>query len=124
VRVPAILELPWELYMQYRVVAKYIEAKLPEFYRKLTDGSIENQRPDGREIVASMKRARITEPGVIQWYETCYCPTPLKHERETVYDRYLTDIVASEVEDFRESVSGELFWSYLERAVSGNTGHH
>ena len=58
--------------MKYRVVANYIEAKLPEFYRKLTDGSIESERPDGREIVASMKRARITEPGVIQWYETFF----------------------------------------------------
>ena len=106
--------------MNYRVAAKYIEATLPEFYRRLTDGSIEAQRPDGREIVASMKRARITEPGVIQWYETCYCPTPLKHERETVYDRYLTDITASEVDQCREPISGESFWSYLERAVSGN----
>ena len=105
--------------MRYRVVASYIEARLPEFYRKLTDGSIESQRPDGREILASMKRARITEPGVIQWNETCFCPTPLKHERETVYDRYLTAIAASEVDEHTESLTGESFWSYLERAASG-----
>ena len=48
--------------MKYRVTAKYIESRAPDFYRKLTDGSIEDQEPDGREIVASMKRARITEP--------------------------------------------------------------
>ena len=109
--------------MKYRVVAKYIETRLPEFYRKLTNGSIEDQRPDGREIVASMKRARITEPGIIQWYETCYCPTPLKHERETVYDRYLTDIVTSEVDRVRKLDSGESFWSHLEEAASDNAGH-
>jgi hypothetical protein len=109
--------------MKYRVVAKYIEASLPEFYRRLTDGSIENQKPDGREIVASMKRARVTEPGVVQWHETCYCPTPLKHERETVYDRYLTDVTAIEVNQYGALVSGESFWSYLERAASNNSGY-
>ena len=105
--------------MKYRVEASYIEARLPEFYRKLTDGSIESQQPDGREIVASMKRARITEPGVIRWYETCFCPTPLKHERETVYDRYLTDIAATEVDKYGEQGGGEPFWPYLERVASG-----
>lgn len=109
--------------MQYRVSAKFVKADLAEFYRQLTDGSIANQKPDGKEIVASMKRARITEPGVIEWYETCYCPTPLKHERETVYDRYLTDIVASEVDRFRKLDSGESFWSRLEKAASEKATH-
>ena len=109
--------------MQYRVSAKFGEATLAEFYRQLTDGSISNQTPDGQEIVASMKRARITEPGVIEWYETCYCPTPLKHERETVYDRYLTDIVASEVDSAPTLDSGESFWSRLEKAASDNAAH-
>lgn len=68
-----------------------------------------------------MKRARIAEPGVIHWYETCYCPTPLKHERETIYDRYLTDITASEVDRFAKLDNGESFWSYLETiAISGS----
>jgi hypothetical protein len=107
--------------VRYRVVARYIEADLPKFYRELTDGSIESQRPDGREIVASMKRARITQAGTIQWYETCYCPTPLKHERETVYDRYLTDITATEVEQYGEVNGGESFWSYLEKVASGSS---
>ena len=107
--------------MKYHVRAKYVEANLPQFYRQLTDGSIEGQRPDGREIIASMKRARIVEPGVIEWYETCYCPTPLKHERETVYDRYLVDITTSEVDQPSESYGGEPFWSYLEKAASGSS---
>ncbi len=109
--------------MQYRVSAKFSEATLAEFYRQLTDGSISNQKPDGQEIVASMKRARITGPGVIEWHETCYCPTPLKHERETVYDRYLTDIVTSEVDGARTLESGESFWSRLENAASDSTAH-
>ena len=104
--------------MIYRVTAKHIQGKAPEFYTKLTDGSIENQRPDGREIVSSMRRAKIIELGVIQWYETCYCSTPLKHERETVYDRYLEDISTSEVGEYGD-VSGDSFWSYLQGAGPG-----
>lgn len=104
--------------MNYRVTAKFIEATLADFYRQLTDGSIEQQRPDGREIVASMRRARITAPGVIEWYETCYCPTPLAHERETVYDRFLTGITTSEVDACREIEVGTSFWSYLRGAAA------
>jgi hypothetical protein len=28
----------------------------------------------------------------VRWTETCYCPTPLQHERATVLDRYFTGI--------------------------------
>ena len=36
------------------------------------------------EIVAAMARARVGSDGTVRWTETCFCPTPLKHERETV----------------------------------------
>lgn len=104
-----------ETKVKYRVKAKPIQEKLPVFYSALTDGSIENQRPDGTEIVASMKQARVTGPGTIEWYETCYCPTPLQHERETVYDHYLTDIETVPAVDTAE-IAGESFWSVLEIA--------
>lgn len=98
--------------MIYRVKAKYRKEKLPEFYKKLSDGTIGNQQPDGAEIVASMKRARITAPGTIEWYEKCFCPTPLQHERATVYDHYLSDLRTEEAEGYGK-VDGEPFWSYL-----------
>ena len=98
--------------MIYKVSAKYCGEKASEFFQKLTDGTIARQKPDGEEIVASMKRARITHPGVIEWYETCYCPMPLQHERETVYDNYLSDIQTVEAEDYGE-VKGESFWELL-----------
>lgn len=101
--------------MKYKVKAKPIQEKLSDFYKVLTDGSVENQRPDGSEIVASMRRARVTSPGVIEWYETCYCPTPLQHERETVYDQYLTDIETVPAAETSE-IAGESFWSVLEIA--------
>ena len=98
--------------MFYSIKAQYIEEKLGEFYQKLTDGTIENQKPDGQEIINSMKRAKITEANVIQWSEMCFCPTPLKHERETVYDNYLTDMETVEIDGYVE-YEGEPFMDFL-----------
>ena len=98
--------------MLYRVRARIIQGKRAEFFKKLTDGSIEQQRPDGPEILASMQRARLTEPEVIEWSETCYCPSPLAHERATIYDRFLSEIETEEISSQPE-IRGESFWDYL-----------
>lgn len=100
--------------MIYSVKARFNVKKVPEFYRKLTDGTILNQKPDGHEIVDSMKRARITEPNVIQWTETCYCSPPLKHEREMVYNDYLSDIETDPIDNYRE-FKGKSFMDYMEK---------
>ena len=42
--------------MIYKVKARIIEEMICEFYRKLANGTVVQQRPDGEEIVASMKR--------------------------------------------------------------------
>jgi hypothetical protein len=78
--------------MLYAVTAKLVPQRAREFHARLIDGSIAAQRPDGPEIVAAMRRARVTPDGSVQWTETCFCPTPLQHERETVLDHYFTDI--------------------------------
>ncbi len=98
--------------MLYKVQARYKEDKAGEFFQKLTDGTITKQEPDGAEIVASMHKAKIVGEGMIQWYETCYCDTPLKHERETVYDFYLNNITTKLIDDYGE-IKGESFWNYL-----------
>jgi hypothetical protein len=85
---------------------------MPEFYRKLTDDTIESQEPDGEEIVDSMKRAAITGPDTIQWTETCYCSPPLNHERQTIYDTYFFDLEAIPVESYKE-YPGRPFMDYL-----------
>ena len=85
---------------------------MKEFYQKLTDGTIQNQKPDGQEIVNSMKRAKVTEPHVIQWSEMCFCSSPLKHERETVYDQFLTIIETKSIDEYVE-YEGELFMNFL-----------
>ncbi len=104
--------------MIYKVRAKFIEEKLGDFYEKLTDGSITGQRPDGEEIVTSMKRAKLTTPGVVEWNEMCFCPTPLQHERKTHYDLYFSDIETELVKDYGE-VEGKSFWSYMESFKRG-----
>jgi len=83
-----------------------------EFYQKLTDGTIENQKPDGAEILSSMKRAKIIEPGVIQWSEMCFCASPLKHERQTVYDLVFSDMEITKINDYVE-FKGKSFFDYL-----------
>ena len=96
----------------YSVKARYIEEKMKEIYQKLTDGTIQNQKPDGQEIVNSMKRAKITEPNVIQWSEMCFCSPPLKHERETVYNQFLEHIETKVIDEYVE-YEGELFMDFL-----------
>ena len=99
--------------MIYKVRAIFIEERLGDFYEKLTNGTIYSQRPDGEEMVDSMKRAKLTTPGVVEWFEICFCPTPLQHERKTHFDFYLSDIETELVEDYGE-VEGKSFWSYME----------
>jgi hypothetical protein len=88
--------------MYYTVTARFKTDTATEFHRLLTDGTIESQKPDGEEIVASMNRAKIDEAGVVHWSEVCYCPTPLEHERATVYDRFFEDIQTEEVKNYVE----------------------
>ena len=91
--------------MLYAVSAELIPDRAREFHTRLTDGSIAAQRPDGAEIVAAMKRARVAPDGAVRWTETCYCPTPLQHERATVLDRYFTEI-ETKVIDKPETLDG------------------
>ena len=98
----------------YSIKAQYIEGKMNEFYQKLTDGTIQNQKPDGQEIISSMKRAKITGQKTIQWSELCFCPTPLKHERETIYDHFLANLETQTIDDYIE-FDGESFFDFLER---------
>ncbi len=100
--------------MFYSIKAQYIEEKISKFYQKLTDGTIQNQKPDGQEIVSSMKRAKIIAPKTIQWSEMCFCSTPLKHEQATVYNYFLTDLETQTIDDYVE-FDGESFFDFLER---------
>ena len=100
--------------MIYSIKAKFISEKMKEFFQLLTDGTIENQKPDGAEILSSMKRAKILQPGVIQWSEMCFCSPPLKHERQTVYDKFFSEMKIETIDDYVE-FEGESFFDYLKK---------
>ena len=61
-----------------------------------------------------MKRAKIIGHGIISWSEMCFCSPPLKHERETVYNNYLTDIETEIIDEYVE-YSGKPFFEFLEK---------
>jgi len=98
----------------YRVKAKFDESKAKEFHGLITGWKLKAQIPDGNEIIRSMKRAKIDSSGLVKWTELCYCPTPLKHERGTVYDKYFTDIATKEIED-HEEVEGKPFLEHISK---------
>lgn len=101
--------------MLYKVKAKFYQNLLAEFFETLNDGTIEHQKPDGLEIIASMKRAKMTDVNTIEWYEQCFCETPLKHERETVYDSYLYDVETILVDEVSNDIEGDSFWGYMNK---------
>ena len=100
--------------MLYKVKAKIDKLKMKSFYTALNDGSIADQEPDGAKMVNAMQKAYMTEKDTLEWYETCHCETPLKHERETVYDKYLHDIETTLVYEIKDDIKGTSFWSCLE----------
>ena len=104
--------------MIYNVRARFVEASAAEFRRKLLDGTIADQKPDGAEIVDSMKRAVVNESGEVEWSETCYCQTPLAHERQTVLDHHFADISTEAIDEHRK-VEGRPFMEYLSELAEG-----
>jgi len=102
--------------MLYKVKAKIVPNKLKYFFIALTDGSVESQKPDGSYILKAMREAKMVDSMHIVWYEACYCATPLRHERETVYDKYLSDFETTMVYDVEDDIEGESFWEHMEEA--------
>ena len=100
--------------MLYKVKAKIDKLKMKAFFTALTDGSISNQEPDGSYIVNAMQKALMIDGETLEWYQTCQCATPLKHERETVYDKYLHDIETTPVSEVKDDIKGKSFWDCLE----------
>ena len=101
--------------MIYKVQARISQSKSKEFYQLLSGGSLEDQSPDGPEILASMDRATIDSSGLVRWTELCYCPTPLRHERATVYDKYFSDLQTEETEN-HERFEGESFIEHISKS--------
>ncbi len=106
--------------MFYVVRARLKKEAAADFRRSLLDGTIAGQRPDGSEIVDSMKRAVVTDAGDIEWSEVCYCPTPLAHERKTVYDHHFDDMTTEVVDGYQQH-TGRPFMDYLEEVAGASS---
>lgn len=96
----------------YRVTARLKADRATELCSKLDDGSIAAQQPDGQEMVDAFGRAAVTEDGDVCWSETCYCPTPLAHERATVLDRFFDGLTTEPIEEYQR-YEGRPFLEYL-----------
>ncbi len=108
--------------MIYRVHATFRTQTALDFYRRLTDGSIAAQRPDGAEILASMERAVLADDGRTEWTERCYCDPPLAHERATVLDAHFEDFLIEPVDAY-EKLTGVPFMDHLRSLVASAGGN-
>lgn len=102
--------------MIYRVTATFKPATSAELRRKLDDGTIAVQRPDGQEMVDSLHRAVVQDNGQVIWSEQCFCPTPLAHERATLLDHYFDDIVTQPIKEYQE-YDGRPFMDHLAATI-------
>lgn len=100
--------------MYYHVSARLRDERAAELHRRLTDGSLLAQKPDGREIVESLQRARVQPDGRVEWTELCFCRPPLAHERRTVLDAHFEDMRIEPIPEHR-AVEGEPFLPWLAR---------
>lgn len=107
--------------MIYHVRARLRPETAQDLVRKLNDGTIAGQVPDGAEMVASLKRAVVGDDGIAQWTELCFCPTPLQHERATVLDTHF-DHITTEPVSAHQRFDGTRFMKQLElHATSDDT---
>ena len=98
--------------MIYRVTARFRPQTAADLRRKLDDGSIAAQQPDGQEIVDSLHRAVVKRSGDVQWSEMCFCSPPLAHERATILDHYFDDVTPEPIATY-EQYDGEPFIEHL-----------
>ena len=102
--------------MIYHVQARFREGTARSLLGKLTDGTIQEQRPDGPELRASMSRAVVNEDGNVEWSEMCFCPSPLHHERTTVLDHQFDNITTDPI-DGHQTYQGRPFMEFLAEAA-------
>lgn len=86
--------------MIYSVRARWLGVDISDFYRQLIDGTIAHLKPDGMEILAAMRRARVTAPGVVEWTERCRDGSPLDHQRKNLYVKHFSDIEATPTSEY------------------------
>jgi hypothetical protein len=67
--------------MRYLVKACVKPGRETALLRAVADGSLGRGSVAGDEYLHNMQTARVSEDGVTQWVEVCFCATPLEEER-------------------------------------------
>jgi hypothetical protein len=98
--------------MFYLVRAKPDKNRLEMLGKELVTGKIVQMKPFGEALSYSLNNAKIDskDPNYALWVEEDYCSPPLAMERESVLDRYFSDITVERVEseqDAWKKISGE-----------------
>jgi hypothetical protein len=88
----------------YLVRAKPRKERLESLREEISSGKIMRMRPFGHALQNSLENARVdTEnPDYAVWIEEDYCSPPLAMERESVLDRYFTEIAVERIESEEE----------------------
>ena len=89
----------------YLVRAKPKKDQLQSLQKELHSGKISEMRPFGKTLQHSLENARIDTENqdYALWVEEDYCSPPLAMERESVLDRYFTEISVERVESEEET---------------------
>jgi len=103
--------------MDFHDQDKQIQKKIDWISSQIRETKIQLKR-EYKELEDALKEQeklrKITAPKMIQWSEMCLCPTPLKHERETVYNHFLNSLETKTIDDYVE-FDGDSFFDFLER---------
>ncbi len=103
--------------MDYHVKARVLEGKEKALREAIETRALGKGEVFEKSMQGAMQEARVSG-GLITFYETCYCPSPLEQERE-YYDRYL-EILETQVVENRPPLEGESLREYLLRFAGEN----
>ena len=67
--------------MRYHVKARVKHGAEQSLLQATADGSLGCGSVAGDEYLYDLQHARLSDDGVVQWVETCFCATPLAEER-------------------------------------------
>src|SRR6202161_2354706 len=68
--------------MRYLVRARVKPGCERQLLKAIEDGTLGQGSVAGDEYLRNMRDARLCEDETARWVEICYCPTPLREERE------------------------------------------
>jgi hypothetical protein len=68
--------------MRYLVRARVKPGCERQLLKAIEDGTLGQGSVAGDEYLRNMREARLCEDETARWVEICYCPTPLREERE------------------------------------------